>query len=166
MIECKKCGFVNKYSGKCKKCGTVNAPKYTLGETIANMSQGQLIYAVIAMVIYLIYAVVTAISLFGTLGTYSVLAETGSFDKSLMPVVIVLVCLSLILLAAIVVCAFFAYIKQGIFATIIQIFWFCGAAFSVWAIGAIDYNIFMLALVSSLFHAFLITIYRSKFANV
>ncbi len=165
MVECKKCGYENKLSGKCKNCGTVNAPKYTIPEIISNMSSFQQLYAIVAVIIYVVYAIFTSIALFGLIEKYELLVESGEFEEKYMPVVVTLVIIGFILILGIVFCAVMAYIKQGIFASVLQGFWFCGAAFSIWAIGAINYYVFMIALLSSVLHAALLTIYRGKFTT-
>lgn len=164
MIECKKCGYSNKHHGKCKNCGLLNIPEYSVSEIISNMSSGQKCFALFIVIIYICYALIAIIELLKLKETYFSMAETGDFNERFLPLVSILIGIGFIFVMVILMCAVIAVIKQGLFLSGLQIFWFVFSLFSVWAIGAIDYTVFVIGLFSAIAHFFLLAAYNNKFA--
>ena len=183
MIQCSKCGFSNKYSGMCKQCGTVNVPPISVGKRISEMSTKQKILGAIIAVIHtvwalsvainvVIYAVAVILSCFMKPDAYAAVIESAPVLSVELPVAVgsapVLISfattfIALFALAAVVflyICSLSAIIKYGRAMTIIQAFWIFAVAFSIYAIGAINYELFVLSFFMGIAVSLLLVLYR------
>ena len=173
MVICKKCGCENKFSGLCKQCGTLNAQKISLAQLIKSMNTKQKVLGLVIALIHLASAVFIAIgsiiSLVDGINTINAIYEKSGDSLSFAVSVTLSIFIGIIALALAAMIVFFAYktiTQYGIFANILQGYWIFVVVFSVYAIGAINYELFIATFFIGIVISLLLIMYRKyEFSN-
>lgn len=183
MVQCSKCGFVNKYSGMCKQCGTVNIPPISIGRRISEMCMKQKVLGgIIAgfhtvwlassffwICVYVI-SVILACTMTGD--EYTKLLQSAPILMADLPhtvhsyPVFTLIASALIGLIGLAVTVLLyaislnAVVKLGKAMTILQAYWILSTVFSVYAIGAVSYSLFVAMFFVGVIISLLLILYR------
>lgn len=183
MVQCSKCGFNNKYSGMCKQCGAVNVPPVSINKRISEMCTKQKVLACVIACFHTVWLLTTILGIC-VYAVSVILACTMSSSEyadlltkapiliadlpnmaQISPILMITITalISLIGIAVAIllyVISLNAVIKFGKAITILQVYWIASVIFSIYAMGAIDYTLFMIIFFVAVIISLLLILYR------
>ena len=183
MVQCSKCGFNNKYSGMCKQCGAVNAPHISISRRIAEMGTRQkvlggiiacfhtvwLISSFFGICVYAV-SVILACTMTGSeytalIGRAPILVSDLPQTVSTYPMLTLVITALFALIGLgvsvlLYIISLNAVVKLGKAMTILQAYWIAATVFSVYAIGAVNYTLFVSMFFIGVIISLLLILYR------
>ena len=161
MVECRHCGYENKYGGICKNCGKLSQNPPNPTQAIKEMSMKQRIFCFALVAAHFIYALFTIFGGGSAVIKYlSSLPENDSKTKLIFGVGLAALVVCVLLQIIMTICATVGLIRYGKPLTGLQAYWLVLALFSIWAIGGVDYNAFIVLFLVSVVMSLLIIAYR------